>query len=107
MKTPGAWLINGAMDAGSPGLNELSSLQVDFKTESVLLLYQGVCPSGGYWASIDSVQLAGDTVLIQGTYNDASSRGATLALTRPYAAAVVPKIPAGYKLVSKITTVIH
>lgn len=90
---PAVYLINDATTLENIGAKELSDINVDFDTQSLIVLSLGECKSGGYWAHIDGVQILGDTIIVQGTANKpAGDATSTSVITYPFEAAVVTKI---------------
>jgi hypothetical protein len=69
---------------------------VDFNQEAVLVVYMGEQNTGGYSVTITSVKLEGGKLLVtvkQGRPSPSSM--VTQALTQPYHAVKIPKVPAG------------
>lgn len=88
---PAVYLINDATTLENIGAKQLSDINVDFDTQSLVVLSLGQCPTGGYWAHIDGVQILGETIIVQGTANKPDGT-TTQALTFPFEAAVVSKV---------------
>ncbi|MEM9883250.1 MAG: protease complex subunit PrcB family protein [Planctomycetota bacterium] len=93
---------------GQLGLDEkFTELEVgvDFDMHSVILLSLGQQPTGGYSAEITGLQLKGDLLYVQATAVAPGPDDATTkAITYPYSAVAVPKLPGGLTLLSDITS---
>lgn len=92
LKDPNVLLINDATTLENLQAPELTDIAVDFESQSLVVLALGECPTGGYWAHIDGVQLLGDKVIVQGTANRPAGGTQTQALTYPFEAVVVEKV---------------
>ncbi|MEM6458857.1 MAG: protease complex subunit PrcB family protein [Planctomycetota bacterium] len=78
---------------------------VDFDLHSVILLSLGEQATGGYSAEITGLQLKGDLLYVQATAVAPGPGDATTqAITYPYSAVAVPKLPGGLTLLSDITS---
>jgi hypothetical protein len=63
---------------------------VDFATESVVFLFGGQRPTGGYKYEVRGVSIDGDTLVVDGGVKGPPSRSInTMALTSPYAVIAV------------------
>lgn len=84
---------------------EAEGVAVDFSKHSVVLFSLGEQPTGGFAADINGLQIKGNQLYIQATAI-APGDGATTtqALTYPYCAAAVEKLPAGLTVLSDITS---
>lgn len=81
-----------------PAASQLAEVEVDFATESLIVLSLGERPSGGYWTRITGVQYDrdADALYVQGIANQPGENApVTLAMTWPSDAAVIPKVRAG------------
>lgn len=103
LANPDVILINDAQALEALQVEALSSLSLDFKTQSVIILSLGQCPTGGYWVHIDGVQTLGRNIFVQGTANKPADGTQTEALTYPFEAIVVGKVQG--KIVSDVTSV--
>ena len=91
----GQWVINSYDEAHSIGSPQLDSLNVDFESESLVLVTLGEQPTGGIWIKIDGVSAQGRELYVYGVANRPGSNDATVQmLTYPFAAAVIPKTSA-------------
>ncbi len=90
------------------GLSEKFAAQdidVDLDRHSVILLSLGEQPTGGYSTQITALQLKDDTLYVQATAAaPAAGDATTQALTYPYSAVVVEKLPTGLTVRSDITS---
>jgi hypothetical protein len=85
-------LVNSQQDLATLGSTQLVNEPIDFGSHSLVVVALGERPTGGYWAQIEGVQVAGNTLYVQAVANrPGSDEMTTQALTHPYAAAVVPK----------------
>ena len=92
LKEPGLMLINSAQELEVLGSYELTSHEIDFDRQSLLILTLGEKPTSGHWAKIVGVQREGSLLYVQGWANRPSEEQAvTQVLTYPYAAAVISK----------------
>lgn len=90
---PKVCLINDAKTLEATKSAELAALKVDFETQSLIVLALGECPTGGYWAHIQSVQTLGDQVIVQSLANQpGEGEKVTQAVTHPFEAVVVHKV---------------
>ena len=72
---------------------------VDFNRESVVAVYMGEQKTGGYSVEITSVKLEGGKLVVTVKQNRPSPGAmVTQALTQPYHAVKIPKVPAGTTL---------
>ena len=71
--------------------NELAN--VNFKTNDVIVLFQGQKNTGGYSITIDSIQVLETSILRIKLKEKTPEKGAnvTMALTSPYCIALIPK----------------
>jgi len=91
-KTAGSVLIDSAAKLQETGSTELTSLNVNFDTHSIVVFSLGEQPTGGYWAWITGVQRGGGKLWVQATVNRPADGAATSqVLTYPVAAAVVDR----------------
>ncbi|MFW6058602.1 MAG: protease complex subunit PrcB family protein [Phycisphaeraceae bacterium] len=80
--------------------------QVDFETQSLIVLAAGEQRTGGYWARILGVQRVGDELWLQGVINQpGEDAAATQQITHPYAAAIIPRPADDVQLRRQIDTV--
>lgn len=86
-------LIRSREELDRLGSRALSRLAVDFEAQSLLLVALGEKRSGGHAAKIESIQRRGSTLHLR-VVATAPGEGqmVTMALTYPYAAAVIAKI---------------
>lgn len=86
----GVVLVQSKEALDAIGSETISSLNVDFASQSVVILAYGERPSGGYWARITGAQVLGQQLFVQGTVNrPGPDEAVTLAATFPYCAAVL------------------
>ena len=89
----GHWLINSAAQLDATGSNNLVNLQVDFDSQSLIVLAMGERPTAGYWATITSAQQKGGKVYFQAVASRPAGDAMTgQVMTYPVAAAVIPKV---------------
>jgi hypothetical protein len=103
---PGVYILNTPAQLSELDGN-IDASQVDFSNQSVVVLAAGTRPTGGYWAYLTSLQLAGNMLYVQGRVNS-PGQGAmtTQALTQPWSAVVVPKLPANLMVVPEIESTV-
>ncbi|MEO0515222.1 MAG: protease complex subunit PrcB family protein [Planctomycetota bacterium] len=78
---------------------------VDLSQHSVILFSLGEQPTGGFSADINGLQIKGKQVYVQGTaVAPGPNTVVTQALTYPYCAVAVEKLPSGVTLLSDITS---
>ncbi len=92
LKDTGVYLVNDAAALEKFGSDELAKIEVDFASQSLIILAQGEQSSGGYWVHINGVQTLGDIIYVQGVANIPGQGATTQALTHPYEAVVVAKV---------------
>ncbi len=94
LKLPNVFLINSEEQINGTRSRQLKQLNVDFNTQSVVLIALGEQKTGGYWVKITGIQ-PGDNgdAYVQATVNKpAKGDMTTQALTYPFAAIVTGKI---------------
>ena len=93
---PTVYLFTNRTQLEAAGGDELlDEMKVNFKRHSLVLAYLGEQTSGGYWARIDRVYSVGDVLHADVTVNrPGDDQMSTMALTHPYAAAVIDKADA-------------
>lgn len=90
---PGLILINDMADIEGYDETPLAGLEVDFAKQSIIVLALGQQPTGGYWASIDAIQLEGDDLVVQARVNQPGpDQMVSQVISHPFAAVVVPKV---------------
>ena len=94
LKLPNVFLINTEAQLNGTRSNKLKKLDVDFNTQSVVLITLGEQKTGGYWVKITGIQAAGNgDAFVQATVNKPSKTDTvTQGLTYPFAAIVTGKI---------------
>lgn len=91
----GLWLINSDEQLEALDAEVLFDLNVDFETESLVLVTLGRQPTGGHWIKITAVSRASGALYIHGWANRPGPDQVTIQIrTFPYAAAVISKIQA-------------
>jgi len=94
-KDVGALLINSHEDLDASGSLTLADLDVNFSTNSLVVLAAGEQATGGWSATITGVQMRGDALYFQGVIERPGKDDvASQALTYPIAAAVIEKVNA-------------
>lgn len=90
------------------GLREVfaqAGADIDFSQHSVILFSLGQQPTAGFSADINGLQLKGKQLYVQGTAVAPGPNAVTTqAITYPYAAVAVEKLPSGVTLLSDITS---
>jgi len=82
------YLINSADDTKA----DLSALNPNYETQSVVVIALGEMPTGGHSVAITGVQKKGDTLYVQFRVTQpAADAVVTQAITHPYAAVLIPK----------------
>ena len=105
LEKAGTWLITSQAQFDAMGNQELGKLQPVFERDSVVVAAMGKRKSGGFWAKINGVQLAGSTLYVQVTRNQpAEGQPVAQQITYAYTAVVIPKVPAGTQLVAENTS---
>jgi len=95
LKERTVFLVNSRKQLEQMGATELAKLDVNYSTNSLLVLALGEEPTGGFWGRIDAVQQRGDTMFVQGVANrPGDSETATQAVTYPFDAVLIPKTQA-------------
>jgi len=90
---PDVMLVNSAEELETKGSEDLRSKEIDFSEHSLIVVTMGQRNTGGFWAHIESAQLVGDQLFVQGSVNKpAADAMVTQQITYPYAAAVIPKV---------------
>ncbi len=91
---PDVIVVNSA--AQLPEGSELAGQNIDFSRRSLVIVTLGERPTGGYGVRIHGVQRHNNTLYVQGVETQPGSDAVvTQALTHPYAAVEVEKLPAG------------
>ena len=91
-KTAGGVLIDSAAKLQETGSTELTNLNVNFDTQSIVVFSLGEQPTGGYWAWITGVQRSGGKLWVQATVNRPADGAATAqVMSYPVAAAVIDR----------------
>ncbi len=86
-------LINSPQELMASGSRKLRKLDIDFQTQSVILIAIGEKSTGGYWVNITGVQPHDQGAYVQATINQpAKGQTTTQSLTCPFAAVVTNKI---------------
>ena len=86
-------LVNSRAELDALGHDTLAKLDVDFQSQSLLIVTLGEKPTSGWWVRIDSAQLDGTGLYFQGIANAPDRTQAVASvLTYPYAAAVISKV---------------
>jgi len=99
-------LINSSEQQASLGAPEVNLVDVDFATQSLVVLAMGEQPIGGYWVAITGVHQQGDTLYVQATVNRPGEGDmVTQAMTYPFCAAVIDKTQASTLFVEPLETV--
>jgi hypothetical protein len=82
------YLINAAGDTKA----DLTDLNANFDTQSVVVIALGEVPTGGHEVEITGVQKKGDTLYVQFKVKQPGPDAVTTqAISHPYAAALIPK----------------
>lgn len=82
-----------------------AGVAVDLNVHSVMLFSLGQQSTGGFAADINALQLKGDQLYVQGTaVAPGPDAVTTQAITFPYCAVAVEKLPAGVTILSDITS---
>ncbi|MEQ9454960.1 MAG: protease complex subunit PrcB family protein [Phycisphaeraceae bacterium] len=103
---PGVLLINHPADLPGYNTSPLANLDVNFDNQSIIVLALGQQPTGGYWASIDALQLEGADLVVQGRANrPGDGQMVSQVISHPFSAVVVPKLQ-NVTLLSDIDAVI-
>lgn len=107
IKSHGLGLINAAA-LGDLGLRETfaaEGVELDLAEHSVILFSLGKQPTGGYAADINGLQRKGDQLYVQATAIAPNTDEATTeAVSYPYCAVAVKKLPGGITVLSDITS---
>lgn len=78
------------------GLDHVADLNIDFETSSLVVFGLGETPTGGYWLRVQSAQFDGERLFVQFMVNvPGDDEMVTQAITYPFAAAVIDRVPAG------------
>ena len=90
---PGVMLIDSQAELDATGSIRASTLEVDFKRESMVILAVGRQPTGGYWARIEGLQQDGRQVYVHGVVNRPTpDQAVSQGFTYPFDAMVVAKL---------------
>ena len=96
LTSAGQWLVNCQVQLDTFNSSEIARLEVDFDTESLVLITLGEQPTSGYWVEIMGASQLEDRLYVQGVANRPSEGAVTAQdLTYPYGAAVISKTDAG------------
>lgn len=92
---PGVVLIQSEEQLKALNATELATVEIDFATQSLVVLSLGEQPTGGYWCRITGMQAGEGILYVQGLANRPGPDDmVTQALTYPAAAAVIAKTDA-------------
>ena len=92
---PTVELINSWDELSAMSSSALSDLQIDFESQSLVVLALGEQTTGGWHAQITGVQQRGKELYVQGfAYPPAADAATTQAMSYPIAATVIPKTKA-------------
>ena len=72
------------------GSETLAKVEIDFNTQSLVVLALGEEPTAGYWARITGIQRKGSELYVQGLANKPEGEAAAV-LTYPIDAVIVPR----------------
>ena len=85
-------LINSWDELNAMGSSALNDIQIDFDTQSLVVLALGEQTTGGWYAQITGVQQRGSELFVQGfAYPPAGDAATTQAMSYPIAATIIPK----------------
>lgn len=85
-------LVNSDEQLDEFGIDIPLAEQVDFDSQSLVVLAMGEQSTGGHWTRITGVQQVGNELWVVGVMNfPAEDAAVTQQITHPYAAAIIPK----------------
>lgn len=91
LTTPQTLLIDSRSKLEALGAPALTAMEVDFVKEGLLVVSLGERPTGGYRVEVTGVRRLERTLILQITARRPGlNEGVTLAMTYPFAAAVIP-----------------
>ena len=86
-------LVNSKKELEALGSTDLVKQNIDFTTVSLVVFSLGEQPTGGYWANINSVQIRGDALFVQGVANQPGPNDMVAqVLTYPVCAVEIEKV---------------
>jgi len=104
---PDAIVVRSREQLAALGSTELINQSIDFTNRSLVLVTLGQRPTGGYAVRLHSAQLHGNNLYVQGVAVEPGPDAvATQALTHPYAAVEVNRLPANVMVHPEIETII-
>ncbi|MEE9212260.1 MAG: protease complex subunit PrcB family protein [Phycisphaeraceae bacterium] len=86
-------LVNSQEELEALGSTDLVKQDIDFTNVSLVVFSLGEQPTGGYWAYINSVQIRGDDLYVQGVANQPGPNDMVAqVLTYPLCAVEIEKV---------------